>query len=804
MFNMPPTRPIPEIGQLFPVQAAPVPIFRVGTKSSIINLDPCESWDSGSIDVINQVCEGLFAYNLSDPELSVEPRLATTLGMWNIERTELTIPLRTDVLFHDGTEFNATSAKWNLDRLNFFVEMDQTPFAYMYRPLADQYPDTPLLINQTEILSPYTIKIVLNYPCVPIMALLCFSGATMLSPSVTPATEFLSVSNDDPLVGTGPFKLISYNDTVIQFEAFTDYYRGMAEIQTMEFHILDSYLQSTELSIGNLDFILSVNSGFKPLFEADPDIILLDSIKSPVIFYIGMNNQVINQTLREAISYTFDYDNFLSWFGSGGSRLTSYIPEGLLFHYEEGNLPTHNISHARQILLDAGIVPEIAQSWTDEQWISIAESTAPLFSFNYTYNEGTNARGEAGNNLKYNLRFLGIHLDLIPMDWIPYIDLLNDHPEQVELFMIGWGPDYNDPTTYINVLFSNSSSANFAQINDPYLEILLEEGWTETDIEARRDIYYQIQDYLLSELHPWLLIYQKTYSLAHTYQLGEYPVNNLNYVSFYECRWPFVDTDRDRIGDDDEINIYGTDPNDADSDDDALTDYEEIFEYETDPLDPDCDDDGCFDGLEIEYGTDPYNPDTDGDGMSDFDEIVIYFLDPCNPDTDGDGLDDFFETYTSGTDATEVDTDGDGLDDYYEIYTSGTNAMEADTDGDGLDDYYEIYTSGTNAMEADTDGDGLDDYFEIYTSGTDATDIDTDDDGFNDKEEWDAGTDPFDPLDYPGATPPDDDDDGDDSSPTGFEPLGIPGYTQGYLGSATVLALLGLVLWNIRKKFWKE
>ncbi|MHA1675042.1 MAG: ABC transporter substrate-binding protein, partial [Promethearchaeota archaeon] len=578
------THPIQETEQLFtfPIPAE-APIFRVGTRSSFIDLDPCEAWDSGSIDAINQVCEGLFAYNLSDPELSVEPRLAATLGSWNTERTELTIPLRNDVLFHDGTEFNATSAKWNLDRLNFFVDTDQTPFAYMYAPLADKYPDTPLLINRTEILDPFTIKIVLNYPCVPIMALLCFSGSSMLSPTATPATEFLSVSNEDLLVGTGPFKLIYYNDTFIHFEAFPDYYRGMAEIQTMEFHALDYYQQSAELSIGNLDFILNVDNAYKPIFEANPDIVLLDSIKSPNIYYIGMNNKVINQTIRQAISYTFDYEDFLSWYGSGGSRLTSYIPEGLLFHYEGGDLPNQNITRARQILIDAGVVPEIAQSWTDEQWISIAESTAPLFSFNYTYNIESNSRAEAGYNLQYNLRLIGIGLDLFSMDWGNFLDAMYNHQDNLEIFMSGWGPDYNDPTTFINVLMSNNSDGNFAQINDAYLESLLDEGWTETDIEARRDIYYQIQEYLLSELRPWLLIHQVTYSLAHTYQLGEYPVNNLNYVSFYECRWPFVDSDRDRIGDDDEFNNYGTDPLDADSDDDGLDDYEEIFEYGTDP-----------------------------------------------------------------------------------------------------------------------------------------------------------------------------------------------------------------------------
>jgi hypothetical protein len=46
------------------------------------------------------------------------------------------------------------------------------------------------------------------------------------------------------------------------------------------------------------------------------------------------------------------------------------------------------------------------------------------------------------------------------------------------------------------------------------------------------------------------------------------------------------DSDGDGISDDDEINLYGTDPNLADSDKDGINDYGEIFVSLTDPLDP--------------------------------------------------------------------------------------------------------------------------------------------------------------------------------------------------------------------------
>jgi len=68
------------------------------------------------------------------------------------------------------------------------------------------------------------------------------------------------------------------------------------------------------------------------------------------------------------------------------------------------------------------------------------------------------------------------------------------------------------------------------------------------------------------------------------------------------------DEDGDGLGDEEELNTWSTDPNDADSDDDGLTDGEEIARG-TNPNNHDSDGDGLKDGVEVEAGTDPMNPD---------------------------------------------------------------------------------------------------------------------------------------------------------------------------------------------------
>ena len=81
-----------------------------------------------------------------------------------------------------------------------------------------------------------------------------------------------------------------------------------------------------------------------------------------------------------------------------------------------------------------------------------------------------------------------------------------------------------------------------------------------------------------------------------------------------------IDTDGDGLTDDDEINIYGTNPNDPDTDGDGINDGDEVefwgydwdMDFDNDGiiniLDPDSDNDSFSDGAEKAEGFDPGDP----------------------------------------------------------------------------------------------------------------------------------------------------------------------------------------------------
>ena len=163
-----------------------------------------------------------------------------------------------------------------------------------------------------------------------------------------------------------------------------------------------------------------------------------------------------------------------------------------------------------------------------------------------------------------------------------------------------------------------------------------------------------------------------------------------------------MDTDSDRISDDQETGTYLTNPTDADSDDDGIEDGNELSywgaSWNTD-----------YDGDEAVCPNNLLDPDSDNDGLNDGSELNTYFTDPSHADTDSDGIDDSLEVNTYGTDPVVADTDGDGMDDGDEAtYWSAhpTAAWDSDSDSDGV----------VNLLDPDSDNDGFTDGKEIVAT----------------------------------------------------------------------------------------
>jgi len=181
--------------------------------------------------------------------------------------------------------------------------------------------------------------------------------------------------------------------------------------------------------------------------------------------------------------------------------------------------------------------------------------TATFLTFNYTYNVGSSFREDYLVLFQDNLAKIGIVLEGTGMTWGEFIyrlyEIGNLHRNMLQLYWIGWGPDYNDPSNFLNPLFTNRSIAsNGAQYNgyqaaveagrDPLalwdnVQLLMEAGLSESDPVAREAIYDRIQELLIEHDRPWVFGYVSKTHFARVSNLHGYQANPMGKEYFYPC-----------------------------------------------------------------------------------------------------------------------------------------------------------------------------------------------------------------------------------------------------------------------------
>ena len=505
----------------------------VGTTSFGEDLDPQNAWDSYSYDIIHQVSEGLFAYDLGDKYLRIVPRLASDCGYWSDDNLEFTVTLREGVTFHNGNPLDGDAVKVSFDRLMHLMEEGVLQIVELYKPLNGEF-----VINETIVIDHHAVRFYLNYKFAAFPSLLCLTSSMIIDASIMPEDDINH--ENDMLIGTGPYKFMGNDGDKVEFEFYEDYYRGVPSVKKFTFVKYEtSSAISTALLAGDVhmgdhdpDFLISF-LGSDKLWVEEPK-------SGSIITYMGMNNVLINKTFRQAISYAINYDYIIqSLFRNFLIRMTSVVPPGVTYH-ERQDVATYNVSKARQILIDANLSQGLDKDSEDAEWIALTENLNPIASYNYTFNQGAlinTFENDFGAEIQYDLSLIGISLELTPVTWIEYLYKLNFYHDELNLYLYGWMPDYNDPSNIINPLFSNTSISNSAQVNDSWLQKKLMNGLVENDMGDRQQIYYDIQEYVATDLMPLVFIGVNNKISVHSVNVTDLTRNVMDYFYVFSLTW---------------------------------------------------------------------------------------------------------------------------------------------------------------------------------------------------------------------------------------------------------------------------
>jgi peptide/nickel transport system substrate-binding protein len=321
------TGPTPQYGGIFRNVYASTPLF-VG--------DPSLGQDVASINSNIPSLEGLV---FSENNGKLYPVLATA---WTIapDLKSITFTLRKGVKFHDGSDFNAEAAKWNMDRV------------------LKNNPGAVAQWASVEVVDPYTIK--LNLKSFQNTALNDLESVVGMQVSPTAAQKNGLDWMKTNASGTGPFKVKSFTrDVGMEYVRNDDYWGPKPYLDGIKTtYIADNNTARVQFESGSADsFSSSVDSVTADLVKKGYK---LESRSGPLLTLVPDSKHdtspLSKLQVRQAITYAIDRDSITKTLGYGfWNPAYQYAGSQQFAYLDSSKIPyKYDTAKAKQLLAAPG------------------------------------------------------------------------------------------------------------------------------------------------------------------------------------------------------------------------------------------------------------------------------------------------------------------------------------------------------------------------------------------------------------------------------------------------------------------
>jgi len=314
----------------------------VASAGRISSLDPALASTAGVLQVLSALGDTLY---IRGDNGNFQPQLAASKPKISADGLSITIPLRRDVLFHDGSRFDAKAMAFSLNR---FLRIGSQRYLLSDRIAAIETPNT------------YEIRLRLKQPSSSIESLLTSPYLTPVSPKAYAdhADRFLN----DRFVGTGPYTLSSFRNTQQRLLPFRRYWGARPNNVGLDLiNLSNSTALFGALISGEVDVLLSnsIDEDQKRALSQRADKSLLQESKGPAmnITFVTLRSNsppLQNQIVRQALAHSLDR-RLISTRVSYSQRepLRSLIPPSLRGGKTQP-WPTYNLATARKLFQQAG------------------------------------------------------------------------------------------------------------------------------------------------------------------------------------------------------------------------------------------------------------------------------------------------------------------------------------------------------------------------------------------------------------------------------------------------------------------
>lgn len=481
------------------------------SKDNPAPFDPATGYDIGTWNIFNNTYQTLLRLPRSgtDPQ----PEAAKECHFSDSQGEQYRCTLRSGLAFSNGHKITSEDVKFSIDRM---------------MKINDPNGPASLLsgIDKVETPDAQTVVFHLTGPDSTFPFKLATPAADIVDPQTYEATK---VHPGYSLVGSGPYTLQSFTEGKEAVFAKNPKYQGSAKINNDKI-VLRFFKTAKDmagaLSAGSIDVMSRTMTPAQvtALSQGNDPNIKITEAPGTEIRYLVFNTadpMIAKTAVRRAIASLVDRQSLTkNVYQRTTTPLYSLVPQGITGHTNAfydlyGDQP--DIGKARQYLTKAHIdtpVP-LTLSYTTTHY---GEATAPEFQL-------LKEQLESGGLFDVKLQAIS--------DWSAYKADYRAHKLQV--FGMGWFPDFPDPDNYIAPFFGKDDFLNLAYVNHSIRDGVIPSTRTKTERSGAVGDFEAAQKTIAQDV-PILPLWQgKQYLAARSDITGtEWALNASSTTQFWE------------------------------------------------------------------------------------------------------------------------------------------------------------------------------------------------------------------------------------------------------------------------------
>lgn len=484
-------------------------VFNMIETAEIPTGDPSLATDAASFIVFGQTMEGLYVLDENDTPV---PAIADGEPEISEDGKVYTFKLREDAEWSNGDPVTANDFVYSWQRA---VNPETgSEYAYMFSGIIENATE---IMNgdkdpeelKVEAIDDYTLEVTLEQPVEYLDSLLAFGTYLPLNEAFVEEQGDSFGTNSDTMLANGPFVLTEWDGSGLTWKYVrNDHYYDKENVALDEVNVQVVKEPSTAVNLfetGEADRTAALSAEYAQQYQNDENASTFEEGSSWYLKFNqvrdGEETPLANENIRKAIAMAFDKEAYTTTVLANGSVPSDgYVPRGLANNPETGE----DFREESGDLI--GFDLEKAQEYWEK---GLEELGVEEITLDYLSDDTENAKKTSEyfqSQLETNLEGLKLELRNVPFK----VRLQDTTNQDYDIVMHGWGPDYLDPMTFLDLYVTDGTNNNTGYSNEEY-DQLIEDAKVKyaNDPEKRWEAMLEAEKLLIQEDTVVAPIYQR-------------------------------------------------------------------------------------------------------------------------------------------------------------------------------------------------------------------------------------------------------------------------------------------------------